>query len=289
MRIISWNIQAAKGVDDVISVDRIAQVIKDLGDADIICCQEVMNCELSGVESNQVLDLSAHFPGYEVYFGSAIDRLQECSQHHGARLQFGNLILSRVPVLQHSLHRLPQPAEAGIPCMPRQAIEVVVPFHDQNGVGRNCRVVTTHLDYFAARQRTAQLRYLRQLNEQTLERFKCPGAQGGEMQFAALQETDLTVFCGDFNLNVDSDDYQILTSSAGESAESALLDCWRLANPNLPHEPTCGIFDQVQWSEGAHCRDFFFASAPLAGHVAAVVVDTKTDASDHQPFMLTLS
>ena len=72
MRIISWNIQAAKGVDEVISVDRIAQVIKDLGDADIICCQEVMNCELSGVETNQVQELSAHFPDYEVYFGLSL-------------------------------------------------------------------------------------------------------------------------------------------------------------------------------------------------------------------------
>ncbi len=289
MKIISWNIQAAKGVDEVISVDRIAQVIKDLGDADIICCQEVMNCELNGKTSNQVHDLSAHFPGYEVYFGTAIDRLQENSHSKGARLQFGNLILSRVPVLQHSPHRLPQPAEAGIPCMPRQAIELVVPFHDKNGVSKNCRIVTTHLDYFAARQRTAQVRYLRELNNQTLERFGSPGAQGGDMQFAALPETDLAVFCGDFNLNVDSEDYQILTSSTDEPAETALFDCWRLANPHKPHEPTCGIFDRVQWSEGPHCRDFFFASAALSSHVEAVVVDTETDASDHQPFMLTLS
>ena len=109
------------------------------------------------------------------------------------------------------------------------------------------------------------------------------------MQFAALEETDLTVFCGDFNLSVDSEDYQILTTSAEEPAESILLDCWRLANPNLPHAPTCGIFDRVQWSEGPHCRDFFFASTALASHVDEMVVDTKTDASDHQPFMLTLT
>lgn len=311
MRIISWNIQAARGVDNVVSIDRIAQVIKDLGDADVICCQEVLNCEIDGVESNQVQALSAHFPDHHVYFGAAIDRLQGPAEREGHRLQFGNLVLSRVPVLQQYLHRLPQPAEAGIPCMPRQAIELVVPFypesprsespHSESRAGESvqgahlhtsgqlCRIVTTHLDYFAAKQRAAQVGYLRELNQQTLERSRRPGAQGGDMQFAALAETDRAVYCGDFNLGVDSGDYQMLTTTAGGSDESMLFDCWRLVNPEREHDPTCGIFDRVQWSEGPHCRDFFFASAALASHVAAVEVDTNTDASDHQPLMLTLS
>jgi endonuclease/exonuclease/phosphatase family metal-dependent hydrolase len=282
MQIISWNIQAAKGVDEVISVDRIARVVKALGNADVICFQEVLNCEVDGTEANQVQALSAHFPQHDVYFGAAIDRLQAPARRGGARLQFGNLVLSRLPVVQQHLHRLPQPAEAGIPCMPRQAIELVVPM---NKDGQLCRIVTTHLDYFAAKQRSAQVRYLCELNRETLDRAKRPGAQGGEMQFAALAETDLSVYCGDFNLGVDSEDYDLLTSAS----DAALLDCWRLINGDKPHLPTCGIFDRVQWSEGPHCRDFFFASTALAPHVQAVDVDTETDASDHQPLMLTLA
>lgn len=286
MKIISWNIQAAKGVDEVISVDRIADVAKALGDADVICFQEVLNCELNGADSNQVQGLSAHFPQHDVYFGAAIDRLQVPAQRNGARLQFGNLVLSRLPVVQLHMHRLPQPAEAGIPCMPRQAIELVVPMNQD---GQLCRIVTTHLDYFAARQRSAQVRYLRELNRETLDRAKRPGAQGGDMQFAALAETDLSVYCGDFNLGVDSDDYHLLTSVSGSDEESVLHDCWRLVNPDKPHAPTCGIFDRVQWSEGPHCRDFFLASAALSSHVKAVDVDTESNASDHQPLMLTLA
>lgn len=292
MKIISWNIQAAKGVDEVVSIDRIARVIKELGDADVICCQEVLNCEVNGVESNQVQALAAQFPDYQMYFGAAIDRLQNTDlnnvadmvQLNAARLQFGNVVLSRLPILHQSMHRLPQPAEAGIPCMPRQAIELVVPLEPD---GPLCRIVTTHLDYFAAQQRSAQVRYLHHLNQESCERAKYPGAQGGEMQFAALPETNLSVYCGDFNMGVDSEDYQLLTS--GASDDSVLMDCWRLANPDKPHDPTCGIFDRVQWKEGAHCRDFFFASAALASWVVAVDVNTETNASDHQPLMLTLS
>ena len=292
MKIISWNIQAAKGVDEVVSIDRITQVIKELGDADVICCQEVLNCEVNGVESNQVQALAAHFPDHQVYFGAAIDRLQQMDLHDAqantgvsaARLQFGNIVLSRLPVVHRSLHRLPQPAEAGIPCMPRQAIELVVPLAPG---GPLCRIVTTHLDYFATQQRSAQVRYLHHLNQETCERAQHPGAQGGEMQFAALPETNLSVYCGDFNMGVDSDDYQLLTS--GASDDSVLMDCWRLTNPEKPHDPTCGIFDRVQWKEGPHCRDFFFASAALASRVVAVDVNTETNASDHQPLMLTLS
>ncbi|OED40445.1 hypothetical protein AB833_12085 [Chromatiales bacterium (ex Bugula neritina AB1)] len=284
MQIITWNIQAAKGVDNVTSVERIASVTKDLADADIICYQEVFNGEINGKAVNQVEALAGHFPKHRPIFGAAINRAQRESNTTGTgRLQFGNLVLSRLPVEQISLHRLPQPAQAGIACMPRQAVELLLPWQDQI-----FRVVTTHLDFFAADQRSAQTRYLQDWHRQTLDRAQFPGAQGGELQFASLPETDLSIYCGDFNFNVDSTDYKLLTQG-GRSSNSVLIDCWRHVNAHTPHDPTCGIFDQIQWTEGPHCRDFFFASSALADRVKRVTVDTETNASDHQPLLLTLS
>ncbi len=277
MKVITWNIQAAKGVDDKTDVDRIIQGTKAMGDADIICYQEVMNRVVDGIEVNQAQLLARQFPGYQAFFGAAIDRSQPTG-----RLQFGNLLLSRLPVLQHNPHRLPQPADPDSLCMPRQATEVLV--QTRFGV---CRIVTTHLDYFATHQRSAQVAYLRDWHEQTLDRFNRPGTIGGELQFESLPETNLSLFCGDFNMGVNSSDYEIL--AANQDGDSALLDCWMIANPGTDHAPTCGIFDHIQWPEGAHCRDFFFASKALSDRVAGVQVDIETDASDHQPLILTIA
>jgi len=70
MNIISWNIQAAKGVDETISVERIGSVINQMADADIICLQEVL-CNAS---ANQAEQFTSFFPDHTSYFGAAVDR-----------------------------------------------------------------------------------------------------------------------------------------------------------------------------------------------------------------------
>ena len=274
MEILSWNIQAAKGVDGITNVERIATDIKKLADADVICLQEILVTH----SDNQVEQLSYFFPEHTPVFGAAIDRLDDTG-----RLQFGNLILCRLPVLQIVNHKLPQPAEPNSRHMPRQAIEIIL-----DNAGTILRIVTTHLDYFAARQRSAQVSYLAAHHKESIERFGNPSPEGGEGQFARLPETALSIYCGDFNMTVDSQEYTELSGSSHHHDTSTLLDCWRLLYDSTPHEPSCGIHDHEQWEEGPHCRDFFFVSSPLANNVSAVQVDTETAASDHQPLVLSL-
>ena len=71
MQILSWNIQATKGVDNISSSKRIAGDIKAFCDADVICLQEVLR--VTG--NDQVEELARFFPDYEIYFGPAINRL----------------------------------------------------------------------------------------------------------------------------------------------------------------------------------------------------------------------
>jgi len=265
------NIQAAKGVDGVTSTERIANVIKEFSNADILCLQEVMRTE----DEDQVTELSAFFPEHMPIFGAAIDRLDS-----PGRLQFGNMILSRLPVSQVVLHKLPQPAEPKSKHMPRQAIEIIVQYNDLP-----LRVTTTHLDFFAQNQRSAQIKYLTEHFQECCDRALQPSPPGGAKQFASLPETARSIYCGDFNLIVDSDDYQVVTS---EAATSPLVDCWRLIHKAQEHHPTCGIFDHVQWQEGAHCRDFFFVSQAIAQLVTGMSVEVQTAASDHQPLKITL-
>lgn len=267
LEILSWNIQAAKGVDNIVSTMRIADDIRGFSDSDVICLQEVMRTP----EHDQFEELALEFPDFECIFGAAINRL-----YPSGRLEFGNMLLSKLPILQITQHKLPQPAEPEHKHMPRQAIEAILVNNNEL-----LRVTTMHLDYFAAKQRSAQVKYLVEHHQECIARYHSPSPEGGEEQFASLAETSRSIYCGDFNLTVDTDDYRTMTCSA-------LTDCWRHIHGDKPHDPTCGIFDHVQWQEGPHCRDFFFASKDVVENVSGIAVETETAASDHQPLKITI-
>src|SRR5437868_2408666 len=164
--IVSWNIQYGKGCDGKVDLGRIARVVRAMGDPDVICMQEVSRNEpdIAG-GADQAAELAALFPEYEGFFGPGLNRLGKGPQ----RRQFGNLLLSRLPVLQVFQHLLPRPAEPGVKQMQRQAIEAVV----QTRAGA-LRVVTTHLEYFSERHRTAQIERLRELHEETAANEAAP-------------------------------------------------------------------------------------------------------------------
>ncbi|MGE5640883.1 MAG: endonuclease/exonuclease/phosphatase family protein, partial [Clostridia bacterium] len=135
--IVTWNIQNGKGCDGRFDLARIARVAKAMGEADVYCFQEIARHDpLFDSGKDQVQELGALFSGFSCIFGPALTR--------GER-QYGNLILSRLPVLQSFVHLLPHPAEGGIKHMQRVAIEAVV--QAKNGP---LRVVTTHLEYYSA-------------------------------------------------------------------------------------------------------------------------------------------
>ena len=272
--LVTWNIQAGLGVDGQTDLARIASVIKALADADVICLQEV--CRHLPGSGDQVAELQQHFPGYGAFFGAAIDRLADGAAS-APRMQFGNLVLSRLPVLQCFRHALPQPADATVQHMPRQATEVVV----ATPAGA-LRVVTTHLEFHSVTQRVAQTRRLLALEEEVRDAELHPARAPRDGPYAAVPRPARTLLCGDFNFETDSEEYRVLTGPGG------LHDAWPALRGDSAHAPTCGIHDHVQWPAGAHCRDFFFCSETLLARVRAIEVDEQTTASDHQPVMLRL-
>lgn len=277
MQILTWNIQMAKGVDDVTSIERIAGVIEEMGSSDVICCQEVgQELDAQGrLLLDQPGELKGLFPNHEVFYGAAIDRFIDSK-----RLRFGNIVLSRLPVLSIAHHRLPQPADAEMANMSRQAIELVV---DWKGVPH--RIMSTHLEYFSSIQRTAHIDYLCAVYREACARSESPSRDGGPGYYQGGPETRNTILCGDLNLIPGSEQYQKIID---KRHDTQLLDAWLTLNPGQEHSPTCGIFDRVQWPEGPHCRDYFFVSPETADHLRDMSVNTQTDASDHQPVKLTL-
>ena len=152
--ILSWNIQAGLGVDGRVDLVRIARTVRALADADVICMQEVESRGSGGpgddaasAREDQFETLGDLFPGYTRVIGAGIERAETDA---GSMYRFGNLVLSRLPILSVFRHLLPQPAAPGARHMPRQATEVTVRLPSGP-----VRVVTTHLEYHSLVHRRA--------------------------------------------------------------------------------------------------------------------------------------
>jgi endonuclease/exonuclease/phosphatase family metal-dependent hydrolase len=157
VKLITWNVQWCRGVDLKVDPARIVAEARRLADFDVLCVQEIgdnfPDPELGGsAGEDQFAALAGLLPGYTPVPGVAVDQ----PGTDGRRRRFGNLILSRLPVRQVYRHLLPYPLDAGVPGMPRIAIEAVV-----GAAFGDVRVITTHLEYYSAKQRMAQAEALR--------------------------------------------------------------------------------------------------------------------------------
>ena len=285
--ILSWNIQAGLGVDGRVDLVRIARTARTLTDADVICMQEVESRGSGGpgddaasAREDQFETLRDLFPGYTKVIGAGIERAETDA---ASMYRFGNLVLSRLPILSVFRHLLPQPAAPGARHMPRQATEVTVRLPSGP-----LRVVTTHLEYHSAVQRRAQIERLRELHVEVAGQARHPGAAEDTGPYARIARPPSAVFCGDFNMESDSEEYAALLAPFDGGAPD-LVDAWSALYPGRPHDPTCGVFDHRQWSAGPHCRDFFLVTEDLQSRLRCLRVDLRTDASDHQPVVLVLA
>ncbi|MEX2198117.1 MAG: endonuclease/exonuclease/phosphatase family protein [Burkholderiales bacterium] len=259
--------QNGRGCDGVTDLARIARVVRSMGEADVLCFQEIARHDPAfGGGADQVAELEALFPGYEAVFGPTLIR--------GER-QYGNLILSRLPVLQAFNHLLPHPAEGGIKHMPRQAIEAVI--ETRSGP---LRVMTTHLEYYSGAHRAAQIERLRAIQDEVAANAAAP-PKAAPSPYDPVPRPAALVLCGDFNLAPDDAEYAALF-------QPPFVDAWKHARPGEPHPPTTGLFARDQWPMGGHCRDYFAVTPDVAARIARVECETATDASDHQPVGLVL-
>ncbi len=280
IELVCWNIRWGRGRDGVVDLKRIADTARAMGDPDVICLQEVARHFPQFDAADQAAVLGERLPGFTVLYGPGID---VAGRGNAPRSQFGNLVLTRLPVLQVYAHLLPRPAAAGVPHTQRQALEAVL--RTRSGL---LRVITTHLEYQSAEHRAAQVERLRALYRQACTHPRIDPAALDARGKALLAPAGPcpTVLCGDFNMETSERAYDRLLEPFDE-ATPALLDAWDVLNPGEEHPPSCGIYEFVYWS-AANCRDFIFVSADLAERVRAFDVDLETDASDHQPLRLVL-
>jgi endonuclease/exonuclease/phosphatase family metal-dependent hydrolase len=253
-------------MDGRVDPKRIAAEARRLADPDVICLQEIARNfpEMEGsAGEDQVLELMRGLEGYQGFFAPAVD-----IPGKRRRRRFGNLVLTRLPVGRVLRHTLPWPAAPTVQSMPRAAVEVVV----ESGFGP-LRVTTTHLEYYSATHREAQIERLGALHAEACAehlRIEEPGT------FQSYERAKSAVVCGDFNLKPDDPLH-------GKMLNAGFADAWQALNPGKPHQHTFKLYEK---EEAPYCCDYVFVTPDLVGRLRSIRIDAETKASDHQPVIL---
>ena len=262
MRLLSWNVQWCKGVDGRIDPARIAAEAKRLADPDVVCLQEIA-AGFYGCE-DQFVALEKAFPGYRAAAVTPVD---------AGGNRFGNLLLSRLPVMRVLRHSLPWPPAPESPSMPRAAVAAVIeaPFGP-------LRVLTTHLEYYSAEHRAAQVGRLRAIHAEALGARRKSGEPGPFELKRSLPKS--AILCGDFNFRPEDPLHERLRGGG-------FADAWQELHPGKPHPHTFRLHEREPREE-PYCCDFAFVSEDLVPRLRAMRVDLENQASDHQPLILEL-
>ena len=283
MKLLTWNIQWARGLDGHVEPARIARTIREMGDFDVICLQEVaVNFPgLAGSHGEDCMaELGAHLPGYTPAYAPATD----LPDAQGGRRLFGNAVFSRLPLGQVFRHLLPWPADPATPSMQRVLLEVVV-----TASFGPLRVMTTHLEYYSPRIRNAQIEVIRALHAEACAHARSPrrgkGEEGGS--FEVLPRPSSAMLCGDMNFAAWAPERSRLLA-AYDDGTPAWRDSWELLHSATSHAPTVGIHP-VDFVDRPECFDFIFLTEDLAPRLRRHEIDAATTASDHQPVWVELS
>ncbi len=146
LRVLSYNIHHGEGVDRKLDLPRIANVINSVK-PDLVALQEVDQGTERTNKVNQPEEL-ARQTNLSVVFGRNI-------RHQGG--DYGNAVLSRLPIKQHKNHQLPRFDDGE----QRGVLEVKVEMPDGNGP---LLFLATHLDHRTAdRERLASAKAINEL------------------------------------------------------------------------------------------------------------------------------
>lgn len=247
-------------MDGRVDPKRIAAEAKRLADPDVICLQEIARnfSEMVGSSGeDQVEELLKHLKGYQAFFAPGVD-----IPGRQGRRQFGNMILSRLPVGRVMRHQLPWPA-ADVQSMPRAAVEVVI---------GDIRITTTHLEYYSAEHRAAQITRLHELHREARAPHKRVDEPGS---YESYERGASAIVCGDFNLKPDDPHHR-------KMLDGGFVDAWQALNPGKARQPTFHLYD----GEPQYCCDYVFVTPDLVPRIKSLRIDGETQASDHQPVMV---
>jgi endonuclease/exonuclease/phosphatase family metal-dependent hydrolase len=276
MRFVSYNIQYGTGKDGRLDL---ARIVSEIGpEPDVIALQEVERYFSASGMTDQVAEIAALLPEHRWVFGPGVDL--DASQGGGdgglagRRRQFGNMLLSRTPILSSRNHLLPKRDLGPVLSLQRAALECVIA-----APGGPVRVCCLHLAHASAEERRLQIARLLTLLREAPE---AGGVWSGDaaglkwsLDVSPPPMPRQAVILGDFNLTPDSAEYGLLTG-----AGAGLIDGWLAAGNDPAEGATCNEDD------GPIRIDYAFLTPELAGSLRGMRVDRAARGSDHQPLHL---
>jgi endonuclease/exonuclease/phosphatase family metal-dependent hydrolase len=245
VRLVTFNTHHGVGDDRRHDLPRLAKLLHAV-DADVICLQEVDRYYGDRSEDVDQALLLSRALDMQLAWGPAIDERKP----DGEPRQYGNALLSRLPILVSDVHPLPGGGE------PRSALRTMLELD-----GGTLWVTATHLTTRSVRERTEQVAALAALHTDRME--------GG-------------VLVGDFNTSPDAPELEVLRGrftdaweQAGARDDQAGRRFWRGNDGGtFPARSPRKRIDQVWVSSGVT--------------VAAARVLDAEGASDHLPLVVDL-
>lgn len=279
MRVVSYNIQFGTGKDGRVDLARIAA---EIGNADIIALQEVERHASASGGTDQPAELAALFADHFWVYGAGVDLHGATEDDRGRRRQFGNMVLSRWPILSKRDLLLPKVAYVDQLALQRSALEGVI----ETPLGA-LRVYSVHLGHVGAPERRDQI-------EALLAHVQTAPDDGGVVSGRRLSRhwtadgapppmPAPALVLGDFNLGPEDAEYALLAGPVdgkyGRLTTSRLLvDAWAAAGHDPAGGHTCVAHD------GRPVRiDYCFMTPGLRDRLASVRVGAEAQGSDHQP------
>ena len=287
MRLVTYNIQYSRGKDGCCDLSRVAG---EVSGADIIALQEVERFWPRSGMADQPGEIGRFLPDHYWVYGPGFDvhlpieEAAEDGKRDNRRRQFGNMLLSRWPILSSRLFPLPKTYYGDRFNMHMGALEGVV-----EPPAGPLRLWSIHLGYLESAERLEQLRYLLEVQDRgPLEQGAWSGPEllRGDDWSAGAEPPAMpsaTLWLGDFNMTPESEEYGLVTAS--DPFRVGLIDSWTLAGGDA--EDGLTYFDYPAPGDGLR-TDYCFLSADLTKRLARVWVDESALGSDHQPLWVEL-
>lgn len=283
MKCVTYNIQYGIGLDGRYDLARIAEAVRG---ADIIALQEVSRNNPDNSGRDMVAELAELLPEYfsvfEAPFQADMGSAVEGGRAVTRMFQFGNMVLSKTPILAVRNHLLPRQRSFDRLNLQRGALEAMIatPFGP-------VRFYSVHLDHTSPAERISQIRYL-------VARALAYGTEGGaltgtsERGFPEPPHPEDFVLMGDFNLMPGSPEYLEITGipdvEFGITHRSGLpVDAAIIGDPDHAARVTWLDPKRLDDPVGQRCLDYVFVYAGLAARVKRAWVDTEAVGSDHRP------
>ncbi len=288
MKFITYNIQFGRGLDGVYDLDRIAHAVEN---SDVIALQEVERFFPRSGGVDQVKEIAARLKFHHWVYGAGVDISADEALSDGRvihrRQQFGNMLLSRTPIITSRHHLLPKYASVGPLSIQRSALEGVI-----DCGGQRIRVYSVHLTHISAQVRLQQIDALLGIDQNAVRAGGPIAGNAAKTDFAGQSDVSTlpreSILMGDFNFTPDAEEYSRIVGIRSDYGGRVInpegfVDAWKVAG----NSEMSGVTAERR---GKDVRmDYCFVRHSLSHRILGVTIHADAVGSDHKPVSMEMA